>query len=159
MRDEAAKAIFEDASALVRALRERGAMIAVAESITGGLVGGAITDVPGASQAFAGGLLAYTPEAKARLLNIDPAEGSVGPKVTARMALAARTLSGAEVGLALTGYAGPGGEAGLVYIAVAAGERVRVEESRFPGDRDHVRRAAVRSALRMALEAVTGVEK
>lgn len=143
------------AEPLVRALRERGAMLAVAESVTGGLLGAAITDVPGASEAFAGGIVAYTPEAKARLLNIDPAEGSVGPKVTARMALAARTLAGAEVGVALTGHAGPGGDAGLVYVAVAAGERVRVEESRFPGDRDEVRRAAVKAALRMALDAVT----
>ncbi|KQX63662.1 CinA family protein [Angustibacter sp. Root456] len=120
------------AQAVVRLLHERQLRLATAESLTGGLLSGAVTSVPGASRVFVGGIVAYATELKHALLGVD-AEllarvGPVDPDVAAQMADGVRRRLGADVGLASTGVAGPdsqdGHPPGTVYVGVATPERV-----------------------------------
>ncbi|HSK14879.1 MAG TPA: CinA family nicotinamide mononucleotide deamidase-related protein [Gaiellaceae bacterium] len=136
--------------------RELGWTLATAESCTGGLVGARLTEVPGASAVYAGGFVAYANEAKARLLGV-PMEllerhGAVSPEAAAAMAHGARRALGAEVALAVTGIAGPGGgteekPVGLVVFHAAAGVSEWVDAVRIPGDREAVRSRATALAL------------
>jgi len=156
--------VREAAAAVIRLGVERGRTIAVAESLTGGAVTSTLVEVPGASAVLRGGVVAYATDLKASILEV-PAEllaarGAVDPEVAAAMAVGVRRRCGADIGVATTGVAGPdpqdGKPVGLVYLAVAAGEAVRVAERRFEGDRAAVRAAAVEAAiglLREALEA------
>jgi nicotinamide-nucleotide amidase len=115
------------ASAVVFALSEHGQSVAVAESLTGGMLCSALIDVPGASVVVRGGVVAYATDLKHRLLGVDAgllsANGPVDPDVAAQMAHGVRELLGADWGMATTGVAGPdpqdGIPAGTVYIAVA----------------------------------------
>lgn len=97
--------------AVVRHLEDRGETLAIAESMSGGRLGALLTAVPGASRVLRGGVLVYTPEAKSRLLGLDPAflarEGTVGEAVTQAMAASVRERLGTTWGLAITGHAGP----------------------------------------------------
>ena len=116
-----------DAAGLVFALGEHGQTVAVAESLTGGMLCSALVEVPGASAVVRGGVVAYATELKHRLLGVDAgllaAHGPVDPEVAAQMAHGVRELLGADWGLATTGVAGPGPQdgiaAGTVYVAVA----------------------------------------
>lgn len=136
-------------------LAERGATVAVAESLTGGLVAAAITDRPGASTIFSGSLTAYSTKAKADLLGVDPAllaeRGAVGPDVALAMAAGVRDRFGADVGLATTGVAGPqpqdGQAIGTVYIAVSSAMGSEVISLVVPGNRVTIRRRTVVEAL------------
>lgn len=120
-------AMTDTAASVLRLLDERGATLAVAESLTGGLVAARFTAVPGASRTFRGSVTAYATELKARLLDVDPAllaeHGAVDPRVAREMAAGVRTRLGADWGLATTGVAGPdpqdGKPVGTVYVAVA----------------------------------------
>jgi nicotinamide-nucleotide amidase len=143
----------------VSRFKERSLTLAVAESLTGGLVAAAITSVPGASAVFRGSVTAYATELKASVLGVDAAllaaEGAVDGEVAAQMCQGVRRLLGADVGVATTGVAGPteqdGKPVGLVYVGICfADGSVRVTESRFDGDREAVRRQAVEEALRLA---------
>ncbi|RCK58352.1 CinA family protein [Microbacterium sorbitolivorans] len=149
---------------LVEALASRGLTIAAAESLTGGLVSAAIVDVPGASRAMRGGIVAYDTRAKRELLGVDgellAARGAVDPLVAEQMARGVRRafiLDGSvtDVGLATTGVAGPdpqdGQPVGTVYVAVAVGDDVAVERCAFEGDRASIRAAAVDAVLGLAL--------
>jgi nicotinamide-nucleotide amidase len=115
------------AADLIFALSERGQTVAVAESLTGGMVCAALIEVPGASVAVRGAVVAYATELKHRLLDVDgdllARNGPVDPEVAAQMALGVRERLGADWGLATTGVAGPdpqdGVPAGRVYLAVA----------------------------------------
>jgi PncC family amidohydrolase len=138
------------------ALLARGARLAVAESCTGGLLGGRITAVPGSSRYFLGGVVAYHNRVKAALLGVPPGmlrrHGAVSAPVAAAMAAGARRAFGADVAVAVTGIAGPGGggpgkPAGLVFVAVCGFGGVRWRRARFAGDRDAVRAQAVDLAL------------
>ena len=139
--------------------------LAVAESLTGGLVAAALTDVPGSSVAFRGGIVAYATELKAELLGVDAAmlaaHGPVYAPVAKAMAEGVRARLGATVGAATTGVAGPGPQdghpAGTVHIAVSLpgvadeGDETVVRSIALPGDRDEVRRLTVERVLGLLL--------
>jgi nicotinamide-nucleotide amidase len=145
-----------------RCAKHTGTRIAVAESCTGGLVAKMITDVPGASEWFAGGWVVYSNVLKQRELGVPVSllrhHGAVSEAVACAMARGALRKSGADMAVAITGIAGPGGGSrdkpvGTVWMALAgrgASRRVaRVERTRFPGDRDMVRDRAAKTALNM----------
>lgn len=137
-------------------LRAKGHTLAVAESCTGGLLGMRITEVPGASAYFRGGVIAYSNAAKEGILGV-PKEvleklGAVSPECAQAMAEGARKLLGADLALATTGIAGPTGgtpqkPVGLVYIALAHPGGTRVERLEFRGSRQGVRWSATEAAL------------
>ena len=138
------------------ALAERKQTLATAESLTGGLLGGAITAVPGASTVYRGGIIAYATELKAVLLDVPAGlldrHGPVHPDVAAAMATGARDRLGATWGLATTGVAGPDPvddhPPGTVCIAASAGVPV-TRSLALAGGRDGVRRETVEEALRL----------
>jgi len=154
---------------LLSQLRGRGQTLAVAESCTGGLLGGAITGVAGAGDVFLGGVVAYHDRAKRDLLGVDEAklgrQGAVSAAVVEAMANGVRDRFGADVALAVSGVAGPTGgtrekPVGTVWIGVLGpGPLMDAQKFHFEGDRDDVRHEAVRKALEMGLEAVREAEK
>ena len=160
--DEALHAASER---LGRALRQRGWRLATAESCTGGLVGHVITAIAGASEYYVGGAICYSDRAKELELALPPEliakHGAVSSPVAAAMADGARRRLEADVGVSVTGIAGPdGGSAhkpvGLTYLAVACGAQPSVVERKvWPFDRDGNKRA---SALRLLELAVGQVE-
>ena len=155
------------AGRVLDAARASGVRIATAESCTGGLAAGALTAVAGSSDVVEGGLVTYSNAAKTRLLGVDPGlidrAGAVSEPVARAMAEGAVGRLGADLAVAITGVAGPGGGSadkpvGLVHFASAdAAGAVRHREMRF-GDigRDEVRLASVRVALEMLLERLGG---
>jgi nicotinamide-nucleotide amidase len=146
----------------IELLTANGRTVAVAESLTGGLVTGALTSIAGASVVVRGGVVAYATELKARLLGVPPdllaRQGPVDPDVAAAMAVGARRLLGATYGLATTGVAGPGPAdgkpQGTVFVAVAGGSAPACQGLALAGDRQHVRDQAVRWALSMLVSAL-----
>jgi nicotinamide-nucleotide amidase len=138
-----------------RMLLDRGWTVAVGESLTGGLLGAALSDTPGASLTFRGGITAYATECKETVLGVPVAvlasQGAVSVESAEWMARGARVRMGADVGLALTGVAGPdeqeGKPAGTVCIGVSSSQGESSVQLRLPGDRDRVRLLAVTSAL------------
>jgi nicotinamide-nucleotide amidase len=142
-------------AALHADLRELGATVAVAESLTGGLLTAALTATPGASESVRGGLVVYATSLKASLAGV-PAplldqRGPVDPDVALALARGARSRLGATYGLAVTGVAGPDAQGdkpvGTVFLALAGPDHEVVAERAFTGDRAVVRAAAVRAAL------------
>jgi nicotinamide-nucleotide amidase len=141
--------------AVVRLLAERGLRLSGAESLTGGGLGARITSVPGASAVFDGSAVVYTNEAKARILGVSRATldgpGPVSEACAREMAAGARRAYGADLGLSVTGAAGPephGGMApGTVWMALAGDDLDHVRRLTIPGERDRVRRAAEQAAL------------
>lgn len=148
---------------LGEALRARGARLVTAESCTGGLLAAACTSVAGSSDWFERGFVTYSNAAKSELLGVPPAlierHGAVSAEVAAAMAEGALRTAHAELALAITGIAGPGGAVpgkpvGTVWFALAAaGRAIRTERLRFDGDRAAVRGQAVRHALERLVEA------
>lgn len=143
-------------AALLTLLEARSMTLAVAESCTGGLVSELLTDVPGSSRSFVGGAVTYSNGLKTALLGVSEAllraHGAVSREVAEAMAEGARTRLGADIGLALTGIAGPGGgttekPVGLVHWAVATADGLTAREQVFPGDRAQVRRRAAYAGL------------
>lgn len=140
------------------ALRDRGWRIATAESCTGGMLAGRLTDVPGSSDYVVGGIIAYSNSVKVRDLGV-PAElieahGAVSEQVALAMAAHVRERLDADVGVAVTGIAGPGGGSpakpvGTVWVAVATASDTIARPFQFPGDRDAIRRHATAAALDM----------
>jgi nicotinamide-nucleotide amidase len=132
------------ASVVLEKLRQRGETLAVAESCSGGGLGAALTAVPGASDVFLGGVIAYANAVKQGLLGVDPLDlerwGAVSDPVAQAMALGVQRLTGSDWALAITGVAGPGGGSdqkpvGLVHIAVAGPASCRSEAVRFGSSR------------------------
>ncbi|MGY4706759.1 CinA family protein [Candidatus Bipolaricaulota sp. J31] len=137
-------------------LRENGLTLAVAESCTGGLVSSLITDVPGSSDYFLGGVVAYSNEVKEKVLgvprNILESVGAVSAECARAMAEGVRRLMGADIGLATTGIAGPTGgtptkPVGLVYIALSHPEGTLVREFRLTGSRRGNKHSAAHEVL------------
>ncbi len=152
---------------LGRLLAARGLTVAVAESCTGGLIGGRITAVSGSSAWFAGGVIAYSNGVKERLLGVPRAllqrAGAVSEPVARRMAAGARRRLGTDYALAVTGVAGPGGgtrrkPVGLVFAAAAGPRGCTARRYRFRGGRAAVRRACVQAALRLLAQCVEAKE-
>ncbi len=153
-------------NALVLALKEKELVAATAESCTGGLVSAAITGIPGASGVFAGGVCTYTNELKMKLLGVSEQtlqeKGAVSPETARQMAEGIRKVTDADIGVGITGIAGPdGGSAekpvGLVYIAVSSDKHSEVKKlllSRGHKDeRNAIRSLAALNALAMMLTA------
>ena len=145
------------ASEALDALVAAGLTAATAESITGGLVAAALSEVPGSSRVLRGGVIAYDVAAKQHLLQVPAGllarHGPVHPEVAAWMAKGACRALAASVGVSATGVAGPqphGGQpAGTVYLGWRCGDREGVVSASLPGDRRSVRRAAAHLALVM----------
>jgi len=138
-----------------RLLRERGQTVACAESLTGGLLGAALSELPGSSATFRGGLVVYATDVKSAVAGV-PADlldvhGAVSPQTAEALASGARERLGADWAVATTGVAGPdeqeGRPVGTVHVAVAGPDGVTVRSARLPGDRDRVRALAVTAAL------------
>jgi PncC family amidohydrolase len=156
------RVIASAAKLLGAALSVSGRRLAVAESCTGGLLGGAITSTPGSSLYFSGGVVAYGNSAKISLLRVPPdliaARGAVSRDVALAMADGVLSLFRADLGIAVTGVAGPGGGSrgkpvGTVWVAVVARGGVRyAHRFRFPGGREAVRRETVRASLGAAID-------
>lgn len=144
---------------LMTMLGERGWSIGTAESMTGGLVAASLTSVPGSSQHVKGGLVAYDPELKKRLLGVADIHTVVDVETAVEMANGGRDLLEADVVVAVTGSAGPDPlekPPGTVVIAVATPEDTRARELRMPGDRERVRAYGVTSALHLTRLAISG---
>jgi nicotinamide-nucleotide amidase len=148
------------AESVVARLIERGLTVAVAESLTGGLLGAALTEVPGASAVFRGGVTAYATELKARLLGVAPGllaeNGPVDPRVATGMADGVRRLMQADWGLSTTGVAGPaaqdGASVGTVFLACSGPLGTVVRRLALSGDRAQIRAGSVASALELLSE-------
>lgn len=153
-------------SLLVPLLAEQGLTLGTAESCTGGLIAKRITDVPGASGVFRGGIVSYTNAGKTGLLGVPEdlleREGAVCPAVAEAMARGARNALGCDLAVATTGVAGPGADErgnpeGLVYVALATAQAVRVRTLRLGEGRDRIRNTAASHALDMVRRTVTGL--
>ena len=140
----------------------RGLSVALAESCTGGLVAATITDVAGSSGYFLGGVVSYSNDAKASLLDVPQAtldaHGAVSAQVAKAMAAGARARFGASLAASVTGVAGPDGGSeekpvGLTYVGLATAAGVEVRRFQFAGDRAGNREAAARAALEWLIEA------
>lgn len=147
-------------------LRARDLHLALAESCTGGLLTARLTDVPGASAFLERAFVTYSNRAKAEELGIEPAllerHGAVSEPVAAAMAAGARRKAGAEVGVGVTGVAGPDGgtpekPVGLVFVALDGAAGTRVRRALFPGDRERIRFQATQSALEMLRRGLLGL--
>ncbi|MEU8961480.1 CinA family protein [Streptomyces sp. NPDC048491] len=147
-----------EAARLLRVLTERDETLAVAESLTGGLVAAELTSVPGASRVFRGSVTAYATELKRDVLGVDATllaeRGAVDPEVAQQMAAGVRTVLGADWGIATTGVAGPepqdGRPVGTVYVsAVGPAGAKKTVALRLNGDRAEIRRESVRSVLEL----------
>jgi nicotinamide-nucleotide amidase len=144
------------AAVVLERARTRGIRIGTAESCTGGLVGGRLTEIPGSSDVFAGGVVCYGNELKTKLLGVDPAlieaDGAVSEPVARAMAVGALRALEVDLAVAVTGIAGPGGGSeakpvGTVWLAVAQGEALETRRVQIPGDRHNVRVRAAQAAL------------
>lgn len=153
---------------LIQLARSRGRTLAVAESLTGGAVAAALVAQPGASAVLTAGIVAYTNEMKTALLGVDATllaeRGSVDADVAVAMADGVRRATGADLGLATTGVAGPephdGKAVGTVYLAVCGpGDAVpTVEELALTGHRDEIRQQSTHDVLALALAGLERVD-
>lgn len=151
------------AERLIKMLRERGQSVAVAESCTGGLLAGAITAVPGASDVFREAYVTYSDEAKSRVLGVSSEtlskHGSVSGECAGEMARNLEKLTHCDLALSITGYAGPTGGTdaaplGTVWFGVSRAGRTETFVERFEGTRDEIRSKAVLRVLLHGLEAL-----
>jgi PncC family amidohydrolase len=142
------------------ALRGNKLSIAVAESCTGGLISHRITNIPGSSDYFDRGVIVYSNTSKTQLLGVPKliieSFGAVSSETAKAMAEGIKNISRSNLGLAVTGIAGPGGVSpnkpvGLVYIALASSKPTIVKEFKFEGSRDEIKEQASEEALKMVL--------
>lgn len=149
-------------------LKEGGLTIACAESCTGGLIGHRLTGIPGSSAYFLESAVVYSDRAKTKRLGVPPAllkkSGAVSAATARAMAVGVRRTSGADLGLAVTGIAGPGGGSarkpvGLVYIALARARGVSVTRNLFYGGRDYVKAQSAQKALDMVRKSLIAASR
>ncbi|HEX7252677.1 MAG TPA: nicotinamide-nucleotide amidohydrolase family protein, partial [Thermoanaerobaculia bacterium] len=158
----------EDLSAAVgRLLRQSGQTLSVAESCTGGMISALLTDIPGSSDYFRGGIVAYANDAKEEMLGVASAtleqHGAVSEEAAREMAAGARTRFESDLAAAVTGIAGPDGgtpekPVGTVWFALADARETAARTRRFVGDRAMVRRTASLYALELVRRRVTRSE-
>jgi len=151
---------------VVSILREKGLTVAAAESCTGGLISKRLTDIPGASAVFKGGVIAYGIPAKIGMLDVPAsqldAKGAVSRETAIAMANGVRTKLNADIGIGVTGVAGPesddsGQEPGTVFVALTSQSAVCCANLHFPFERDRVRLSAASYALDMIRRYITGL--
>lgn len=146
--------------------RERGLTLAAAESCTGGLIAKRLTDIPGASQVFLGGVVSYTNHVKQQVLrvpeNLLARCGAVSAEVARAMALGVRVLTGADLAVSVTGLAGPDGDdrgnpVGTVFVGLSAPEGVTVRHLTLGGDRERIRTLSAHHAFDMLRRYLTNL--
>ncbi|MHB8106723.1 MAG: CinA family protein [Candidatus Cryosericum sp.] len=163
MSENAEVDLLTIAGELLNSLACHGWCLGTAESLTGGMVGQAITAVPGASVSYVGGVISYVDREKTALLGV-PAGllkeyGAVSAEVVEAMAQGCMERLNVQVGLATTGVAGPtsddrGTPIGTVFVACATAQACTVERLLLDGDRHHIRVGSVRAALRLAIRVI-----
>ena len=148
---------------VIEKLRERGLLLATAESCTGGLCAKRLTDVPGASQVFCGGVVSYTNDVKMRLLGAKEETlaqfGAVSGETAREMAEGVRKATGADVAVSVTGVAGPssdemGNVVGTVFIAFSSEQETVSEKLQLSGDREKIREQSVNAMLWLAMRKI-----
>ncbi|MGI6591372.1 MAG: CDP-diacylglycerol--glycerol-3-phosphate 3-phosphatidyltransferase [Eggerthellaceae bacterium] len=168
--DEAGKTVAEGdmlalASQVIDTAREAGKTIGTAESLTGGLIGGSLTSVPGSSDVTEGGIISYSNGVKSRILGVSEEtlhdHGAVSGQTACQMAEGARNTLGVDVAVSVTGIAGPGGAVpgkpvGTVWIGVSDGARTVAKHCCFDGNREQVRIQTVQRALELMLACLKG---
>jgi PncC family amidohydrolase len=151
------------AKMLGRRLAEKKLILSVAESCTGGMIGTAITAIPGSSEYFFGGVISYSNKVKHSVLGVPEhvleKKGAVSAETVKAMAKGVQRLCKTDCAIAVSGVAGPGGgtikkPVGLVYVGIGLGKKVRSFEYRFKGTRQEIRRQAVQAALERMIEEV-----
>ena len=130
--------------------------LSICESCTGGMLGSIITQVPGSSKYFPGGIIAYSNEVKQKTVGVKPATlkkyGAVSAEVAREMAQGVRKRFKSDIGIGITGIAGPSGGSkrkpvGMVYIGIAYNKMIFAEKYLFKGNRDYIRKKACKQAL------------
>ena len=153
------------AARAVALLKDKGLTVAVAESCTGGMIAAAITDVAGASRVFGTGVVSYSCDCKRKLLGVSArtleTEGAVCAATAAQMAEGVRRVGCADIGVSVTGEAGPvAAEAhpvGTVFVGLSHGQTTITQEHHFDGDRAAVRRQAATAVLSLLVRYLEGV--
>ena len=154
---------MDEAVRVIRLLTEKNQTLATAESCTGGLLGKLLTDVPGASAAYLGGVISYAYAVKEKLLGVDPAileeTGAVCEEVALQMAKGVRERLEADFALATTGNAGPSADpknpnVGEIYVALACEKTSLCRKLTLRGSREENRTEACRAALELLLESI-----
>ena len=147
---------MESLTDLITLLKDKKLKIAVAESCTGGLLGGAFTSMPGSSQFFELGMTTYSNEAKIKLLEVKESTihqyGAVSENTAKEMAINIKNIANTHIGVSITGIAGPDGGSeekpvGLVYIGVSMENTINIYKHLFEGDRANIRKQSVSSAI------------
>lgn len=152
---------------LAKALRTHGWTLSAAESCTGGLLSGALTALPGSSDYYLGGIIAYSNPVKHRILGVEErllsTFGAVSEQTAAAMAEGTVRLMGSDMAISVTGIAGPESDGtrkpvGLVYIGISGIKGTRVARYQFSGERQNIRSCSVTAALRQALDYIADKE-
>lgn len=151
---------------ILRLMVSKALRMSVAESCTGGLIASRITDVPGSSEYFEAGVVTYSNGSKTRFLGVPEdlivARGAVSSEVAESMAQGVQRVTGADVGLSVTGIAGPGGgtedkPVGTVFIGLSWDGGSTVKESHFEGNRTEIRQQTSQAALQLVLDYLEGL--
>jgi len=151
--------VQELASSLIKKLQEKNLTLAVAESLTGGLVAASLTEIPGASKVFKGSITAYVDEIKQNVLNVKDETitnfTSISKQVALEMAINVRTIMKSDIGISTSGVAGPEKSAGflpgLVFVAISIGDHNMCQKLEITGDRSKIRNQTVKELLQLTL--------
>jgi len=151
--------VQELASSLIKKLQEKNLTLAVAESLTGGLVAASLTEIPGASKVFKGSITAYSDEIKQNVLNVNKETitnfTSISEQVALEMAINVRKIMKSDIGISTTGVAGPeksaGFAPGLVFVAISIGDHNMCQKLEITGDRSKIRNQTVHEILQLTL--------
>jgi nicotinamide-nucleotide amidase len=151
--------VQELASRLIKKLEEKNLTIAVAESLTGGLIAASLTEIPGASKVFKGSITAYVDEIKQNVLNVKEETitnfTSISEQVALEMAINVRKTMKSDIGISTTGIAGPeksaGFAPGLVFVAISIGDHNMCQKLEITGDRSKIRNQTVQELLQLTL--------